>query len=146
MLLCSWGYPLGLGHLLSNLLHVLVVICAAGSQPAVRSPGEAWYTTWGSKKLFIVQNQLLNRDCFTSSSEQLTRDLYVLSLYWHILSSKSLGRGWRWNLSFTAFSTMEQFYLAVEAAKTSTGKRKMDAGGLSITSEESKNYTDAHSF
>ena len=49
-------------------------------------------------------------------------------------------------LCLVAFSTMERFHLAVEAAKTSEGKRKMDAGGLFIVSKESKNYRDAHSF
>lgn len=33
--------------------------------------------------------------------------------------------------SFTAFSTVEQSHLTVEAAKTPEGKGKMDAGGLS---------------
>lgn len=49
-------------------------------------------------------------------------------------------------LPFAAFSTMEQFHLAVEAAKTSEGKRKMDAGRLYIVSKEPKNSKDAFSF
>lgn len=36
------------------------------------------------------------------------------------------------SFSFMAFSTVEQFQLAVEVAKASQGKRKMDADGPSI--------------
>lgn len=49
-------------------------------------------------------------------------------------------------VSFVPFSTMEQFHLAVEAAETSEGKRKMDACCLYIVSKEPKNYKDARSF